>query len=249
MKIILAPAKKMISDSDSLSYKSMPVFIKETGILLNYLQSLDFKSLKKLYGASDSIVLENAERIKRIDLNSNLTPAIIAYDGIAFKHMAPGVFDESEFEYIQEHLRILSGFYGVLKPFDGVRPYRLEMGNKIKLKGYKDLYEFWSNKIYKEVVKDQDIVINLASKEYSKCLEDYLDESVKMININFVEEYKDKLVTKATFAKMARGEMVRFMAENKIEDVNGLKAFHYLNYKYRDDLSSENELFFERIKK
>lgn len=249
MKIILAPAKNMISDSDSLSSISVPTYIDEAGILLNYLKSLNQKELKDLYRASDDIVLENIERLKRTDLSSNLTPAIIAYDGIAFKHMSPGIFTNDEFDYVQKHLRILSGLYGVLKPLDGVRPYRLEMASKIKLKGYKDLYDFWKDKIYKEVCDREEIIINLASKEYSKCIEDYLKPNVRFVNVNFVEDHKGRLVTKATFAKMARGEMVRYMAENQIEDVETIKSFHYLNYRYRDDLSSENNLFFERIKK
>lgn len=235
----------MIKDNDYLIHETMPVFLSETGILLDYLKSLDKKSLKELYKASDLIVDENYKRFKTLDLNNDLTPAIIAYDGIAYKNMAPGVFTSDEFDYLQKHLRIISGFYGVLKPLDGVRPYRLEMANKIKLKGYKDLYDFWKDKIYKEMVQDEDIIINLASKEYSKCIEDYIDKD-KLININFVEETKGKLVTKATFAKMARGLMVRYMAERKIEDIEGLKSFNYLGYKYREDLSNENNLFFER---
>ena len=96
-------------------------------------------------------------------------------------------------------------------------------------------------------VKD-DVIINLASKEYSKCIEDYLESDVRLINIDFVEEYKGKLVTKATYAKMARGEMVRYMAENRVEDINMLKSFNRMNYQFKEELSDDSNLVFERKK-
>ena len=104
----------------------------------------------------------------------------------------------------------------------------------------------WKDKIYKEV-KD-DVIINLASKEYSKCIEDYLESDVRLINIDFVEEYKGKLVTKATYAKMARGEMARYMAENRVEDINMLKSFNRMNYQFKEELSDDSNLVFERKK-
>ena len=220
MKIILAPAKNMQLAEDSPYNLTEPVFINEAEILLNKLKKLNFDELKEVYGASDKIVQDNLERLKISFLDRNLSPAILSYVGIAYKHLSASVFTDEEYEYLNTHLRILSGLYGVLKPFDGIIRYRLEMQSF-------DLYDFWKDKIYKEV-KD-DVIINLASKEYSKCIEDYLESDVRLINIDFVEEYKGKLVTKATYAKMARGEMVRYMAENRVEDINMLKSFNRMN--------------------
>ena len=135
------------------------------------------------------------------------------------------------------NMNILSGLYGVLKPFDGIIRYRLEMQSF-------DLYDFWKDKIYKEV-KD-DVIINLASKEYSKCIEKYLNESDRYITITFCELLNGKLVTKGTYAKMARGEMVRFMAENDIENPDDIKKFDRLGYIFRSDLSSDSKYVFER---
>ena len=175
-----------------------------------------------------------------------LTPAVLSYEGIAFQHMAPSVFEDRQFEYIQNHLRILSAFYGVLKPMDGVTPYRLEMQAKIGIEDARNLYEYWGDLLYSSVIDDSRIIINLASKEYSKCIEKYLTQQDKYITITFCELSGDKLVTKGTYAKMARGEMVRYMAENNIENPVDIQNFDRLGYSFRADLSSDNEYVFER---
>ena len=107
-------------------------------------------------------------------MRKRLTPAILAYDGIQYTYMAPDVFEQQYFDYVQEHVRILSGFYGSVKPLDGVVSYRLEMQAKAKIDGCKNLYEFWCDSLYREVLPEGRIIINLASKEYSKCVEKYL---------------------------------------------------------------------------
>ena len=181
---------------------------------------------------------------------ANLTPAILSYEGIAYQYMAPAVFEEGQLAYVQEHLRILSAFYGVLKPMDGVTPYRLEMQAKAAISGHKDLYDLWGDRLYKEVRDDSGVIINLASKEYSKCIEKYLGEGDTYITCDFVEEVKGKLVTKGTYAKMARGEMVRFMAEHAIKDPEDLKKFDCLGYKFREEQTSKygKVYIFQRMK-
>ena len=180
-------------------------------------------------------------------LRENLTPAVLAYEGIAFQYMAPGVFENEQFDYIQEHLRILSAFYGVLKPMDGVTPYRLEMQAKASIGGNRNLYELWGSRLYEEVC-DGGVIINLASKEYSKCIEKYLTPHDRYITINFYEKSGDKLVSKGTYAKMARGEMVRYMAELHIENPEEIKKFDRMGYVYWEDLSGEKEYVFVRLR-
>ena len=174
------------------------------------------------------------------------TPAVLAYEGIAFQYMAPSVFEIQQFEYLQNHLRILSAFYGILKPMDGVTPYRLEMQAKAEIEETTNLYDYWGDLLYHSVIDDSRTIINLASKEYSKCIEKYLTPQDRYITIVFCELSGDKLVTKGTYAKMARGEMVRFMAENNIENPVDIKKFDRLGYTFRGDLSSETEYVFER---
>ena len=246
MKIILSPAKKMITDTDSIAPDGLPEFIEKTTEIQSWLKSKSKEELKTIWKCNDKIAEQNFNRLENMDLYHLLTPAVLSYEGIAFQYMAPSVFEDSQFEYVQNHLRILSAFYGVLKPLDGVTPYRLEMQAKVGIGDAKNLYEYWGDMLYCSVIDNSRIIINLASKEYSKSIEKYLTLWDKYITIVFCELSGDKLVTKGTYAKMARGEMVRFMAENSIENPEDIKKFDRLGYAFRHDLSSDTEYIFER---
>lgn len=247
MRIILSPAKKMNEELDSLAPLGLPEYIAQAEEVLSWLRGQSHEDLQKLWKCNDKIAFQNFERLEHMDLFHRLTPAILSYEGIAYQYMAPAVFETSQFDYIQEHLRILSGFYGVLKPMDGVTPYRLEMQAKASIGGYRDLYDLWGDRLYKTVRDESGVIINLASKEYAKCIEKYLSEDDKYITVVFCEKAGDKLVTKGTYAKMARGEMVRYMAERKIEDAVEIRNFDRLGYVYREDLSSDEKYVFERL--
>lgn len=236
----------MVVDTFSIEAVSLPTLMHQTEEILAYLKRKSRDELKAIWKCNDVIVQQNIERIQHMNLYEHLTPAILAYDGIAFKYMAPSIFENEQFAYIQQHLRILSAFYGVLKPMDGVKPYRLEMMAKVSIHHTKNLYEYWGDRLYQEIQDASGIIINLASKEYAKCIEKYLQEKDQFITITFCEMAGNKLVTKGTYAKMARGEMVRYMAEENIEDPEDIKHFNRLGYIYRDDLSSKTEYVFER---
>lgn len=244
MRIIISPAKKMRVD-DSLSYKDLPVFIEDAKHLKDYLKSLDYDELKCLYKCSDKIVHQNIERLETMNLTGDLTPALLAYEGIQYQYMAPNIFDQDSFNYVCDHLRILSGFYGVLKPMDGVTSYRLEMQAKTDIDG-KNLYQYWGDRLYQEVLDDSHIIINLASKEYSRCVETYLTKQDRMITCIFGEYVKGKIVQKGVYVKMARGEMVRYMAEHHIDDPEEMKNFHELSYHYDEEASTEDTYVFIR---
>ena len=246
MKIILSPAKKMITDTDSIAPVTLPEFIDKTTEILNWLKDRSKEELKAIWKCNDKILEQNFNRLENMNLYQMLTPAVLSYEGIAFQYMAPSVFEDMQFEYVQNHLRILSAFYGVLKPMDGVTPYRLEMQAKVGIGDAKNLYEYWGDLLYRSVIDDSRIIINLASKEYSKCIEKYLTPQDRYISVTFCEASGDKMVTKGTYAKMARGEMVRFMAENNIENPVDIKKFDRLGYSFRSDLSSDTEYVFER---
>ena len=246
MKIILSPAKKMITDTDSILPVGLPAFLDKTKEILDWMKGKNKEELKLIWKCNDKIAEQNFDRLENMNLYKMLTPAILSYEGIAFQYMAPSVFEDSQFKYIQNHLRILSAFYGVVKPMDGVTPYRLEMQAKAEIGDARNLYDYWGDMLYHSVIDDSRIIVNLASKEYSKCIEKYLTSKDKYITITFCELSGDKLVTKGTYAKMARGEMVRFMAETGIEDPTDIKRFNRLGYVFRADLSSESEYVFER---
>ncbi len=246
MRIILSPAKRMNEDLDTLSPQGLPIYISQAEEILSWLRGQSRESLQKLWKCNDKIAVQNFERLEHMDLYSRLTPALLSYEGIAYQYMAPVVFEDAQFDYVQEHLRILSGFYGILKPMDGVVPYRLEMQAKAAVNGHKDLYSLWGDRLYQAVKDESGIIVNLASKEYAKCIEKYLATADKYIIIVFCEESHGKLVTKGTYAKMARGEMVRFMAERQIENPLEMKDFGRLGYAFREDLSTDIKYVFER---
>ena len=248
MRIILSPAKKMQHDENGPAYRDLPIFLSDAEKIKDSLKEKSFSELKALWACNEKITEQNIERLSSMDLREKLTPAILSYDGIAYQYMAPTVFETEMLSYVQEHLRILSGFYGIVRPMDGVTPYRLEMQAKLEIDGAKNLYEYWGDRLYKEVRDSSGIIINLASKEYSKCIEKYLQPGDRYITCNFFEEQEGKLVQKGVYCKMARGEMVRFMAENRVEEPEGIKDFAVMGYRYAKELSSEKEYIFVRIK-
>ena len=248
MRIIISPAKKMNVDSDSLPCAGLPQFLPQTEILFEKLKSMSSADLKKLWKCNDSILQQNVDRLGWVNLHRNLTPAILAYEGIQYQYMAPNVFTQMEYDYVQQHLRILSGFYGILRPFDGVVPYRLEMQAKLATENAKDLYGFWGESLAKQLFAETDCIINLASKEYSICIEKYLPQNVRFVTCIFGEEKDDRIIEKGTACKMARGEMVRFMAENNITDAEGIKTFDRQGYIYSEKHSDENTIVFVKIK-
>ena len=246
MKIIFSPAKTM-KQPEATTSRTLPVYLEETEKLLFKLRQMSFQELKTLWKCSDEIVKENQQRIKEMKLNSCLSPAIYAFEGMAYKHLNAEALDEKSMEYLDSHLRILSGFYGVLRPFDGVRAYRLDMEHRLKTESFKNLYDFWGDKLYRAVKDDSGLILNLASEEYGKCVRKYLKPEDRFISCVFVENVKGQLKQKSSFSKMARGEMLRYMAENKIQDPQELKAFNALNFEFRAELSGDEEFIFERI--
>lgn len=246
MKIIISPAKKMNMDTDTLACDALPVLLERTEEIKTWIQEKSYEEQKKLWGCNDKIAELNHDRFQMMDLKRQLTPALLSYEGIAYQYMAPYVLDDGQWGYVQEHLRILSGFYGILRPLDGVVPYRLEMQAKARISGYKNLYDYWGDSIYKQLVKDNTdgLIINLASAEYSKCIEKYLTENDLYVTVVFGEWKDGKVIQKGTMAKMARGEMVRYMAGVEAGDIEPLKQFDRLGFQWNEALSDEKTLVF-----
>lgn len=244
MQIIISPAKKMRVDNDDIGAASLPVFLAKTEELLAALRALDYKALQNLWQCNDAIAELNYNRLQKMDLRRNLTPAVFSYDGLQYQHLAPNVLDEVALAYLDKHLKILSGFYGILKAFDGVVPYRLEMQARLACGGAKNLYAFWGRSLYDELVKNDSEVLNLASKEYSKAVEPYVADGVRFVTCVFGSLQNGKIKVKATEAKMARGEMVRRCAENNVQHVDDVKSFTANGYSFAADLSTVTEFVF-----
>ena len=240
MRIIIAPAKKMVVDTDSFAVDSLPQFLEQTERLKAVLQGMSPKELQALWKCNDTIAKLNVERLEHMDLRRSLTPAILSYEGIQYRYMAPGVMETAHLDYLREHLRILSGFYGLLRPFDGVTPYRLEMQARLSVDGCRDLYHFWGGRLARQLASETDVVLNLASKEYSKAVASGLPQTIQFVTCVFGDLENGKVIEKGTKCKMARGQMVRWLAENHITDINDLRAFDQLGYQFWDAMSEGN---------
>ena len=211
MKLLISPAKKMREDGDFLAPRQAPALLERAAVLAEWLRGLDYTALKKLLACNDGIAELNFRRFQEMDLRRPGTPALLSYDGIQYQYMAPHLFTRPQFEYAETHLRILSGFYGVLRPFDGVLPYRLEMGARCSTPFCKSLYDFWGDSLYRTLTAGgEDTLLNLASAEYAKAVRPW----------------------KGVYVKIARGEMVRFLAERNAETPEAAQGFDRLGYRF-----------------
>lgn len=246
MRIIISPAKKMGMDTDSLAIDALPQFLPETQEIKYAMQAMPPNELQSLWNCNDAIAALNVQRLHKMDLQKNLTPAILAYEGIQYQYMAPGVFESGHFDYIKKHLRILSGLYGLLRPFDGVAPYRLEMQAKLSVNGCKDLYAYWGDKLAAQLCRETDWILNLASKEYGRAVTAHLPAGIRVVSCFFGERRNGKLVEKGTLCKMARGQMVRFLAEHHITAAENIRTFNQSGYTYSAEHSTADRLVFIR---
>lgn len=239
MIVILSPAKKMVETGDDFQPEQMPEFLEDTMRLRKALCSLSETERKKLWNCSDALA-EKAEQLLKNDPSHPQSAAVFSYSGLAYQHLSASSMDDDMLAWIRTHLRILSGFYGILRPYDGVVPYRLEMQAQLACGNAGDLYEFWSDRLY-QTIKDEQI-FNLASEEYSRAILPYAKKG-QVITITFLQEHHGKLVTKGSYAKMARGDMTRWMAEQNVSEPEELRKFN-LHYSYSEDLSGAEEYVF-----
>lgn len=244
MKIIISPAKKMIEDTDSFDISKLPIFKDKAEVLLTWLKSKNYDELKNIWKCNDKIAKLNYDRVQDMNLDENLTPAVMAYSGIQYQAMGPQVFTQEALQRAAKDLYIISGFYGILGAMDGITPYRLEMQAKVDINDQHTLYQFWGDSIYQELYRDNELVVNLASKEYSKAIERYLKPQDKFITCSFKKEKNGKYVQQAIAAKQARGDMVRYILENNIKEIDEIKNFSVNGYQYEPQFSTDTELVF-----
>lgn len=244
MRIIISPAKRMRTDADGLSSAGVPALLNRTRRLLDALRAMDLPALQRLLACNGDIARLNYDRFQTMNLDCADTPALLAYDGIQYQYMAPQVFEQDFLDYVQQRLCILSGFYGVLRPLDGVVPYRLEMQARLAVDGFCNLYQFWGDSLAELVTAGDGAVLNLASEEYAKAVRRHMPANVRWIDCVFGEMDGGKIREKGVYVKMARGEAVRFLAENAIDSPDDLRAFDRLGFHWDKALSEKNRLVF-----
>ncbi len=249
MKIFISPAKKI--NEEKILYDNSKTskfyFQKEVDYLINELKEYSVSEIKKLMNLSDNLSHLNFDRFQNWNLKSDkVCPSIYMFQGDVYKGLKATSFNNDQLDFAQQNLRIISGLYGLLKPLDLIYPYRLEMGTKMITNKGKNLYEFWGNKLrdfLTDEISNDEIIINLASNEYSKSL-NLKTISNKVITPVFKDFKNGRLKVISFFAKRARGEMANFIISNKITNCNDLKLFNYEGYKYSE--SSNHEIVFTR---
>lgn len=250
MITLISPAKTLDYSDTSIQLSSTPDFKKEIQQLVGIMKKKKPSHLKSLMNVSDDLATLNVERYQQFGKDftfHNAKQALLAFKGDVYTNIDVDEFSEEDFEFAQSHLRILSGLYGLLKPLDLIQPYRLEMGTRLSNPKGRDLYSFWGTKIAKAIneVMDDDYVINLASQEYFKSVN---QKALKAEVITPVfKEYRDggyKVI--GIFAKQARGMMTNYIIKNRINEPEKLKLFEESGYEYDDKLSGENEWVFVR---
>ena len=244
MRIIISPAKRMRDDPDGLAPASVPVFVDDVQKLLSILRSMDFDNLKRLLACNDVLVRRSQQEYQSLDPVHAHTPALIAFDGIQYQYMSPQVFERDWLNYVQARLRILSGLYGVLRPLDAAAPYRLEMQARLSVDGHHNLYQFWGDRLAREIFREDGTLLNLASEEYAKAVRPYRPKGARWIDCLFGEMENGRFREKGVYVKMARGEAVRFLAENNLDRPDDLRAFDRLGFSWSAELSDENRFVF-----
>lgn len=253
MKFITSPAKLMnIENSTELLKGTTPKFIKDSEFIQSYLKEKSPKYLAELMQISSKLADENWERNQKWSSKptaKNSAPAMFAFTGEVYRGLDAKTLDKPAVDYLQKNYRILSGLYGLLKPSDKVMLYRLEMGRPFQFGDYKNLYQFWTEKVTQQLnseLEKDELLINLASAEYAKVI-DRKKLKGKIIDFDFKQIQSDgKLKTIVVYTKHARGMLLRFCAKNNVHTLDELKAFNSENYLLDESLSTESNLVFTR---
>ena len=259
MLILISPAKTLdFTTPAPIKRFSQPEFLGDTERLVKQLKQLSVLEISSLMKISDKLADKNRDRFKawQVDYDdTNAKQALLAFQGDVYQGMAVDNYKPEDFDFAQEHLRILSGLYGILRPLDLIQPYRLEMGTKIAHAKLQDLsantlYEFWADKLTQAINEqlnklEQKIIINLASNEYFKAVKPKLLKG-EIITPVFKDWKNDKYKIISIYAKKARGMMTSYIIKNRIEDIKELHNFNKAGYKYNPQLSDENNITFTR---
>lgn len=252
MKILISPAKLMnIGNKSDLLKPTMPKFIEDSAHIQKYLKEKNPKFLKDLMHISDKLAQENWERNQNWSSKptaKNSTSALYAFTGEVYRGLDAKTLGQTEVDYLQKNLRMLSGLYGILKPSDKVMLYRLEMGCGFSFEKYKNLYDFWTEKVTEELnkqLKAKDFILNLASNEYGKVVS-RKELKAPVIDFDFYEIKDGKPKTIVVYTKHARGLVARFCAEKNVSTLNEVKAFNLEGYLFSDELSTDKKFVFTR---
>lgn len=243
MKMIISPAKRIELQKGAAPIYSEPVFKKEAYLLANTLKEYSPWQLEPLLKTSTALAVDAFVMHQDFTEDKMGRAALLSYNGLVFQHIDVHSFSADDFSFANERLYILSALYGALAPADVILPYRLDFLSKLKI-NEKSLYLFWGNKVYKEVYKENDVVINLASEEYAKLIRPYIKQNNTLVDMVFYTMKKGKRTIITTTAKAARGEMVQYIVKNRLQDLKALQLFNWNGFVFEKETSTENRFVF-----
>jgi len=239
MMFILSPARHIRIIETDIKHTEL-LFAKNANTILDRLKDYAPWELESILKTNANIAMKAFMDTHDFHSSEIVTPAMFAYDGLVYKNLDPFRLNKQTVEYSQSAMRIISALYGLLRPFDGIWPYRLEMRSKLLIDN-KNLYDFWADKIYRSLFENENFVINLASEEYAKIIRRYLKSRDLFIDIAFFSIVKGRRKISTNLAKMARGQMARFILENGIDTPEPLKDFDWGGFRYVNNLSSPTQ--------
>ena len=249
MLVVVSPAKKLnMQPQDGLA-KTNPVFSKSARELASIAKNLSVTDLQNLMGISQSLAELNVERFESFG-TQDIKPAAFAFAGDTYQGLEAGSLTSDDVLWAQDHLKILSGLYGLLRPLDGIEPYRLEMGSKLKNSSGSSLYDYWGTKLAAQLNNDArqagtDILVNCASQEYFGAI-DTSELKLKVITPIFKENKSGKTKIISFYAKKARGMMARFIIQNRAKNLEDLFKFNTADYNYLPEESNTEQIVFLR---
>jgi len=249
MLVVISPAKKLDMQPSSAIEPTQPIFGQEADELVHVMQKLSLDELRSLMGISANLAKLNADRFAKFG-TQNKKPAVLAFAGDTYQGLEAASLELEDFAWAQNHLRLLSGLYGVLRPLDAIEPYRLEMGSKLTTVRGKSLYQYWGSKIARALnqqatATNSSLLVNCASKEYFDAV-DRNTLKLPIVTPVFQEKKDGKARIVSFYSKKARGAMARFIVENKLTKRGDLTNFVYGGYSYCPEQSSVDTLVFER---
>ncbi len=254
MLIVLSPAKTLDYSVDPKSNHTAPQFLSQSSKLIKTLKDKEPKDIASLMGLSDKLATLNFDRYQSWkaakSVSSDAKPSMLVFKGDVYQGLSAEDFNAKQIKFAQKHLRILSGLYGILRPMDVIKPYRLEMGTKLQTSKGKNLYEFWGNSVQENVISDlasqkSDLLINLASKEYFSVL-GKMPDYINVVSPVFKDFKNGKHKIISFYAKKARGLMAKWVIENNVRDFEKLSKFNLDGYYFSKKDSSATEPVFLR---
>ncbi len=254
MLIVISPAKKLDYQSNSPQQAyTEPAYLEKSANLIKVMKNKTPAEIQSLMGISENLANLNHSRYlnwNKKNTKRNSKPAIYAFMGDVYTGLDAKSLTNHQIRFAQDHLRILSGLYGVLKPLDLIQPHRLEMGTKIKTESGETLYDFWGHAPTSELNQQAKVlktkhIVNLASNEYFKVI-NKTALTLEVLTPVFKDKKQDTYKVISFYAKKARGMMAKYIIENEITDPRGIKEFSLAGYKYRSKLSAKNEYVFTR---